>query len=460
MFDSAYSINIERAVLSSILFDYEIIDDIMEILQHKDFYLPAHQVVYETMVSMHLADLPIDEDFLRRKISARDLDDSILIEILSANSITNTKAYVLEIKESATKRELASLATTIKKVAIEEDMSASEALDTVQDELYKISETGNKHDLKSMEQIVKEFEESLVKAKDAPAGLKTGIRDLDRIVTFEPGDLVIIAARPSMGKTSLLVNIIDFNMDQNIGVLFDSLEMPDYKIMRRFMACHNEESLSDLGAGVFKDHNKYIASLKYFSTTRNLIIHDKSFVPVSYLKAKAKKIFSKNPHIKIWAIDHLRFIKSKGINRPNEVSDITKTLKSIGKEFGVVVILLCQLGRGLESRGNFRPMLSDLRESGSVEEDADIIIFPHRESYYKRTQGVPEASVNEAEIIVGKNRDGESGTAKTQFNGPFNKFGSFPLISYTSGDNVPQNNGIQMESSEEHSNINIHTILN
>ena len=135
--DSVYSINIERAVLSSILFNPEEIEEVLGVLKHKDFYLPAHQKIFEVMENLHNQDLPIDEEFIRKRVNAKDVDDSILIEILSANPITNTMAYVSEIKDGSVKRELATLATTIKKVAIEDDIPAPEAVDTVQNALYK-----------------------------------------------------------------------------------------------------------------------------------------------------------------------------------------------------------------------------------------------------------------------------------------------------------------------------------
>ncbi len=151
--DSVYSINIERAVLSSVLFNPEEIEDILGILKPKDFYLPAHQKIFEVMMKLHSDDMPIDEEFIRKRIDSKDVDDSILLEILSANPITNTLAYVREIKDGAVKRELTTLATTIKKVSLEEEVSANDALDVVQGELYKISTDSATSELKDMEVI-------------------------------------------------------------------------------------------------------------------------------------------------------------------------------------------------------------------------------------------------------------------------------------------------------------------
>ncbi|MFV0562382.1 replicative DNA helicase [Malaciobacter mytili] len=203
--DSVYSINIERAVLSSILFNPDEIEEIISILKPKDFYLPAHQKIFEVMMNLYKDDMPIDEEFIRRKVSSKDVDDSIIIEILSANPITNTMAYVREIKDGSIKRELASLATTIKKVSIEEDIPANEALDTIQGELYKISTDSATSELKDMNIITTDTLSYIKKMKEMGnkhlIGETTGFFDLDKRTTgFNAGDLVIIAARPAMGK--------------------------------------------------------------------------------------------------------------------------------------------------------------------------------------------------------------------------------------------------------------------
>ncbi|MCT7569947.1 replicative DNA helicase [Aliarcobacter butzleri] len=203
--DSVYSINIERAVLSSIFFNPEELEDILGILKPKDFYLPAHKKIFEVMVKLHDEGMPIDEDFIRNKVNSKDVDDSILLEILSANPITNTLAYVREIKDSSVKRELASLATTIKKVAIEDEVSANEALDTIQGELYKISTDSATSELKDMQSITHSTLSYIEKMKKLGnkhlIGETTGFDALDRRTTgFNEGDLVIIAARPAMGK--------------------------------------------------------------------------------------------------------------------------------------------------------------------------------------------------------------------------------------------------------------------
>ena len=229
--DSVYSINIERAVLSSILFNPEEIEDVLGLIKHKDFYLPAHQKIFHVMEQLHTADMPIDEEFIRKRIDAKDVDDSILIEILSANPITNTLAYVKEIKDGAVKRELANLATIIKKVAIEDDILASEAVNTIQNELYKITTDSASSELKDMADVTAETLDYIHRMKKLGnkylIGQTTGFFELDKKTTgFNEGDLIIIAARPAMGKTALVLNMALKNVEANKGVIFFSLEMP------------------------------------------------------------------------------------------------------------------------------------------------------------------------------------------------------------------------------------------
>lgn len=203
--DSVYSINIERAVLSSILFNPEEIEDVLGLIKHKDFYLPAHQKIFHVMEQLHTADMPIDEEFIRKRIDAKDVDDSILIEILSANPITNTIAYVREIKDGSIKRELATLATTIKQVALEDDLPAIDAVDRIQNELYKITTDSASSELKDMDEITGETLDYIKRMKKLGnkylIGQTTGYYELDKKTTgFNEGDLIIIAARPAMGK--------------------------------------------------------------------------------------------------------------------------------------------------------------------------------------------------------------------------------------------------------------------
>ncbi|MDN5067862.1 replicative DNA helicase [Aliarcobacter butzleri] len=445
--DSVYSINIERAVLSSIFFNPEELEDILGILKPKDFYLPAHKKIFEVMVKLHDEGMPIDEDFIRNKVNSKDVDDSILLEILSANPITNTLAYVREIKDSSVKRELASLATTIKKVAIEDEVSANEALDTIQGELYKISTDSATSELKDMQSITHSTLSYIEKMKKLGnkhlIGETTGFDALDRRTTgFNEGDLVIIAARPAMGKTALVLNMALKNVERGKGVIFFSLEMPAEQLMLRMLSVKTSIPLQNLRKGDMDDREWSNLSSAFDSlNTKKLFVDDGGSVNINQLRARVRKLAqNEDNNIKLVIIDYLQLMQGIGTkDRHQEVSDISRGLKMLARELKIPIIALSQLNRGLESRPDKRPMLSDLRESGAIEQDADIIMFVYRDDVYKerdearkekeaKDKGEDYKSkfinkpIEEAEIIIGKQRNGPIGTVKLDFHKNLTKF--------------------------------------
>ena len=428
MIDTTASINIERAVLCSIFFDYEIFEELT--IKSQDFYFPAHQKIFHVMVALHKNGMPIDEEFLRKRLSTKDVDDSILIEILSSNPITNFMAYQNQIIEDSKFRKLANLSTTIKKVSIEEDIPIAEAIDIVQKEINAID-----NDLlstRNTSDMVEAFKQLMIEASNnnGPIGLKTNMSKLNNMIgAFEPGQLVVIGARPSMGKTSIAVNFANDFLLTGDGVFFDSLEMKGEDIIKRFVACRNLESLSDLQKGVILNRDKYFETLKDLSTNPNFILHDVKGLSFTQIAAKAKKTLrraQKNGlNIKAWFIDHVGRIRTNPLNKRIEMSDGIKDLVSIAGEFGVTLFLLTQLNRDVQKRKGFRPQLSDIKQTGSLEEDADIVIFPHRDSYYTRAdRNQQEPSINKAELIIPKNRNGRTGVIQAMFNGPCNLFTS------------------------------------
>ncbi|PHO10243.1 replicative DNA helicase [Malaciobacter canalis] len=445
--DSVYSINIERAVLSSILFNPDEIEEILSMLKPKDFYLPAHQKIFEVMSNLYRDDMPVDEDFIRKKISTKDVDDSILIEILSANPITNTIAYVKEIKDGSVKRELASLATTIKKVSIEEDIPANEALDTIQGALYKISTDSATSELKDMQEITGDTLSYIKKMKELGnqhlIGETTGFHDLDKRTTgFNEGDLVIIAARPAMGKTALVLNMALSNVEAGKGVVFFSLEMPAEQLMLRMLAAKTSIPLQNLRKGDMDDDQWSNLSRAFEDLNqKKLFVDDGGSVNINQLRARVRKLAQNDDNnISMVVIDYLQLMQGTGNkDRHQEVSDISRGLKMLAREMKIPIIALSQLNRGLENRPDKRPMLSDLRESGAIEQDADIIMFVYRDDVYKeRDEARKEKeakdkgeeykstfvnkAVEEAEIIIGKQRNGPIGTVKLEFQKQYTRF--------------------------------------
>ena len=445
--DSIYSINIERAVLSSIFFNPEELEDVLGVLKPKDFYLPAHKAIFEAIVKLHSEDMPIDEDFVRNRVDKKEVNDNVLLEILSANPITNTSAYVKEIKDASVKRELATLATTIKKVAIEDDISANEALDTIQGELYKISTNSATSELKDMQTVTSDTLAYIEKMKKLGnkylIGQTTGFEALDKKTTgFNEGDLVIIAARPAMGKTALVLNMALKNVERGKGVIFFSLEMPAEQLMLRMLAAKTSIPLQNLRKGDMDDKEWSNLSAAFDDlNSKKLFVDDGGSININQLRARVRKLAQiQENNISLVVIDYLQLMQGLGNkDRHQEVSDISRGLKMLARELKIPIVALSQLNRGLESRPDKRPMLSDLRESGAIEQDADIIMFVYRDDVYKerdearkekeaKDKGEDYKSkfidkpVEEAEIIIGKQRNGPIGTVKLDFHKALTKF--------------------------------------
>jgi len=447
--DNIYSLNIERAVLSSILFDHEIIEDILGVLKPSDFYLPAHQKVFAVMEALNHADMPIDEDFIRKRVDSKEVSDSILIEILSANPISNTMAYVKEIKDGAVKRELTTLATSIKKLTLEENISAQEAVDTVQNDLYSITMDSASSDLKDMPVVIDATREHIKKMQEKGTsyltGQTTGFYGLDKKTTgFNPGDLVIIAARPAMGKTSIVLNTTLQNLEKGDGVIFFSLEMPETQLMMRLISAKSEVPLQNVRKGELDpDQAKKVEEAFQSLSDKKLFVDDSGSVNINQLRARVRKIAqNEKNNIKIVIVDYLQLMSGTGgSDRRLTVDEISRGLKLLAREMQVPIVALSQLNRGLESRPDKRPMLSDIRESGAIEQDADIIMFVYRDDIYKerdeqrkekesmdRGDQPPYKSafidkpIEEAEIIIGKQRNGSMGTVKLDFHKELTKF--------------------------------------
>lgn len=447
--DNIYSLNIERAVLSSILFDHDIIEDILGVLKPSDFYLPAHAKVFEVMEALNHADMPIDEDFIRKRIDSKEVSDSVLIEILSANPISNTMSYVKEIKDGAIKRELATLATQIKKLTIEENVTAQKAVDDIQNMLYSITMDSASSELKNMQTIIENTREHIRKMQEQGVsyltGQTTGFYALDKKTTgFNAGDLVIIAARPAMGKTAIVLNTTLQNLEKGDGVIFFSLEMPETQLMIRLISAKTGIPLQNVRKGELDpDQAKKVEAAFQDLSTKKLFVDDGGNVNINQLRARARKIAqNENNNIKLIIVDYLQLMSGTGgSDRRLTVDEISRGLKLLAREMQVPIVALSQLNRGLESRPDKRPMLSDIRESGAIEQDADIIMFVYRDDIYKERDEqrkekesldkgeVPpyksafiDKPIEEAEIIVGKQRNGSTGTVKLDFHKELTKF--------------------------------------
>ncbi|NCD12399.1 MAG: replicative DNA helicase [Epsilonproteobacteria bacterium] len=435
-----HNVNIERSVLSSILFNPTTFEDVAALIGAKDFYLPSHRYIFEAMEACEREDLPIDEEFIKKKLNQQArFDEDAMLEILSTNPLPTTKAYVEEIREKAIKRELVQLTSDIKEIAIEKDLPSTEVVDLVQQKLYQITqESGSKEFRESPEMThatIEHIHEMKKRGNAGVVGVDTGFVEINRLTSgFGEGDLIIVAARPAMGKTAFCLNLAQNALDRGRGVAIFSLEMPAEQLMLRMLSAKTSIPLQKLKVGDMSDEQwSRLSSAADEMSKRKFFVDDNGSVDIHKVRAKLRKLKSQHPEISLAIIDYLQLMNSaSNKDRHLEVSEISRGLKLLARELNVPIIALSQLNRGLESRSDKRPMLSDLRESGAIEQDADMILFVYRDDVYKvreekekeqkaRSEGKEyksdffEKPEELAEVIVGKNRNGPVGVANLIF---------------------------------------------
>lgn len=447
--------NIERSVLATIFFDPSKFEDVALVLDKTDFSLPFYQLVFECMQNQVNFDRPIQEDLLYPILKKdRLFDEEEFLNILALNPLINLDVYVEEVKNASIKRKLHILATAIAQNSQDESKRSEDILEEIEQKVFAISTQGA-GEFKNSEEIVSDtikFLESIKKrGNNILTGLNTGFEQLNRLTTgFNAGELIIIGARPSMGKTTFVLNIVQKILSTGKGVAFFSLEMPAEHLMLRMLSSStsiplqklrvadmNEEQWADLSESA-----NHIASLPFF-------VDDNSHININQLKSKIRKLKSKYPEVEAVVIDYLQLMagSKKGGGegkRHEEVSEISRGLKVLAREMQIPIIALSQLNRSLESREDKRPQLSDLRESGSIEQDADVILFLYRDDVYAKREAREKAKkegkefvyedklIEKAEIILAKNRNGETKNIKIQFNKQFIRFEEISQESETS----------------------------
>lgn len=446
--DNLHNINIERAVLSSIVYNPALFEDIASILQPEDFYLPAHKNIFFIMKKCNNEDLPIDEEFLKKKLLQEKLfDENALLDILSTNPLQSIGAYINEIKEKSIKRELVKLTGDINDLAVEKDLPAKDVLDLIQQKLYQITQETSSRDFRESEEIthatVEYIKEMKKRGNTIVTGLDTGFSELNKLTTgFGEGDFVVIAARPSMGKTAFCLNLAQNALDNNKGVAIFSLEMPAEQLMLRMLSAKTSIPLQQLKVGNMTDEEwTRLSDAADEMSSATFFVDDQGNMDINQLRSRLRKLKTKKPEIELCIVDYLQLMTSSSNNRDRhlEISDISRGLKLLARELNMPIVALSQLNRTLESRNEKRPMLSDIRESGAIEQDADMILFVYRDDVYKLREErekekearkrndryestFMEKEVEEAEIIVGKNRNGPIGTAYLLFHKKYTKF--------------------------------------
>ncbi|WP_373069662.1 replicative DNA helicase [Sulfurimonas sp.] len=447
MQENLYNLAFERSILSSIVFEPAQFDELSTALKVDDFYLPAHQDIFNAMMKLLQKDQPIDEEFIKKELVAvKKFDEQVMLEILSANPISNTKAYVEEIKDKSLKRHLLTLTTEIKRVTVEEELPSAEVVDIVEKKLYDITQDNQTSDFKDSPQMtfdtMEYIKEMKARGNSVLVGVDTGFNELNKMTTgFGKGDLVIIAARPAMGKTSFVLNTVNSIITAGKGVAFFSLEMPAEQLMLRLLSIQTSIPLQKLRVGDMSDDQwTSLGGAIDKMNSAKLFVDDQGSININQLRSKLRKLKNQHPEIEIAVIDYLQIMQGIGNqDRHLQVSEISRGLKMLARELNIPIIALSQLNRGLEARNDKRPMLSDIRESGSIEQDADIILFVYRDDVYlykeekerekaAKAEGkefIPtyvEKEEEDAEIIIGKQRNGPTGHVKLVFQKKLTRF--------------------------------------
>jgi replicative DNA helicase len=423
----------EMAVLGSMLIEREAAEKALDLLHESDFYLAPHRRVFRAVHGLvtagQAADLVTVSEEMRR---SGDLDavggGQFLADLIGkVTTAAHVEYYGRLVKEKALLRDLINAATGVVGAAYAQEKETHKILDEAQSSIMKVSERQTLHGVVSAKEIVHEVVDQIEKAvhnKNDVTGVPTGLRSFDRMTTgFQKSDLILIAARPSMGKTAFAQNIIaNVVLDKNMPVLFFSLEMNRHAIMQRFIAAEAKINLKDIRTGYFRrDRWQDLTNAASRFSESPLFINDNPGMTVFSVRAIARQLASRlkqdNKQIGMIVIDYLQLLRGGGgrqENRQQEVSEISRGLKQLARELNVPVIALSQLSRASEDKTRLdnKPKLSDLRESGSLEQDADLVTLIHREGYYKPNDPTLE---NKAQLIIAKQRQGPTGIVDVLF---------------------------------------------
>jgi replicative DNA helicase len=426
-------ITAEKSLLGAIMLAEDVISEVMTIVRPRDFYDKRHETIFEAMVSLYDKHKPIDLLTLTSELkSTKKLKDvggaAYLTELSTFVPVaTHAKAYAEIVEKMSVRRRLVKAGSTIAEKAYEDDVDTDALVGEAEKELFEVSDKIVKSDYVAMDELLADALERIAelhKNRGTLRGLKTGFRDLDKKTAgLQKGDLIIIGARPAMGKTTfaqnLAYNIASINKK---GVLFFSLEMAKNEIVDRMISAVSGVDNWGMRTGNLTDEEfQRIGDAMDEMDEIPIYIDDTSSMTILELRNKARRAMHDHD-IGVVIIDYLQLIQGgeryKG-QRVQEVTEISRGLKILARELSIPVIALAQLSRNVTGRDDPRPVLSDLRESGSIEQDADLVMFLHRVDYYKKPE---EEDTNITELIIRKHRHGAIGTIELYFDGARSRF--------------------------------------
>ncbi|HHK0709459.1 TPA: replicative DNA helicase [Streptococcus pyogenes] len=430
----------EQSVLGSIFISPDKLIAVREFISPDDFYKYAHKIIFRAMITLSDRNDAIDATTIRTILDDQDDLQSIgglsyIVELVnSVPTSANAEYYAKIVAEKAMLRDIIARLTDSVNLAYDEILKPEEVIAGVERALIELNEHSNRSGFRKISDVLKvnyEALEARSKQTSNVTGLPTGFRDLDKITTgLHPDQLVILAARPAVGKTAFVLNIA-----QNVGtkqkktVAIFSLEMGAESLVDRMLAAEGMVDSHSLRTGQLTDQDWNNVTIAQGALAEAPIyIDDTPGIKITEIRARSRKLSQEvDGGLGLIVIDYLQLITgTKPENRQQEVSDISRQLKILAKELKVPVIALSQLSRGVEQRQDKRPVLSDIRESGSIEQDADIVAFLYRDDYYRKEGDDAEEAVedNTIEVILEKNRAGARGTVKLMFQKEYNKFSS------------------------------------
>jgi len=421
----------EQAVLSCMIFEPNAIGDISEKLNSDDFYRPGHRIVFEAIIDLFSRGIAVDMITLRDRLDEKGLLEQagsreyLFVLAGAVATAANASHYVNIVEKRSIERKLIAAAQGIMQDGYDSGKEIEEKLEAAEKNIFNIVQSKNSSDFSSMQEILLdslEEVEKIFKNQGQTSGVSTGFTDLDtKTAGFHPSDLILIAARPSMGKSALVLNIAqNIAVRQKIPTAIFSLEMSKVQVVNRILCAEAMVDSQRLRTGALdsSDWDKIIGSVGELSDSP-LYIDDTPGITVSELRAKCRRL-KMEKGLDVIIIDYLQLMSGgkRSESRQQEISEISRSLKAIAREMEAPVIALSQLSRAVESRSDHRPMLSDLRESGAIEQDADVVAFIYRDDYYN-----PDSEKKgQAEIIIAKQRNGPTGTVDLMYMDKYTKF--------------------------------------
>ena len=437
------NIEAEQSVLGAMLIDKEAIAKATEILSAEDFYREAHRVIFSAMLEIYNKNEAVDmitvTDILRRDNKLEDVGGIAYITSLANVVLTaaNVKYHAEIVAEKSVLRQLVKVSTEIAAMGYEANDEVGVLLDTAESRILEISNRKKRADFTPISAVLMDSVqniEKLLNNKGGLTGIPTGFNDLDKLTSgLHPSDFIILAARPSMGKTALALNIVQnvaLRAHKRVGgdprsVAFFSLEMSKEQLVNRMLCAEANIDSQRLRIGEMKEDDwTHLWDACDVMSKAKIYIDDTAGITVMEMRSRARRLKAEHG-LDLIVVDYLQLMQGSGKrntsgDRQQEVSEISRSLKALARELDVPVLALSQLSRGVEARQVKRPMLSDLRESGSLEQDADIVAFLYREDYYN-----PETENKHTELIIAKHRNGPVDTVNLFFHKQFTKFVGF-----------------------------------